>query len=214
MTPQLLIAEGQRLVRPCLFLCPDGAGPVAAIWHERNQAAIEATGFRCWITVDARFIPGIPKEISGFLSVLTDERDCEGGRVELQPVLPERPGIELHAIEERVLPPIEAIFVQGSDAVKEWLAANKWPRNERYNDNFPDRSIVEQYEQEWYKQYPLYRQDEIYAMLGGWHCPWADDDWYELMDEQLMVYTLQDSEPWVEAWRLHDGQFKVIQRIT
>jgi hypothetical protein len=54
----------------------------------------------------------------------------------------------------------------------------------------------------------------IYAMLGGWHFPGQDDDWAELVDEQLMVLTFRDSEPWVEGWRMRSGDFKVIQRIT
>jgi hypothetical protein len=44
--------------------------------------------------------------------------------------------------------------------------------------------------------------------------PMADDDWHDLLDEQLMVFTIRDSEPWVEAWRTRTGQFRVIQRIT
>ena len=102
----------------------------------------------------------------------------------------------------------------GSEAVAEWLAANDWPREERYNDNFPDRAIVEHYEREWMHSYPLYLGDDTYAVLGGWHFPNADDDWYELLDEQLVVLTLHDSEPWVEAWRLRSGGFQVVQRIT
>ena len=214
MTPELLISEGERLMRPCIILRPNGDGPIVAIWHDPDKEEIEVTGYRCWITVDTRFVPGLPATINGFLSVFTNERKCQGGRIELGSERPERPGIALRAVRESVLPPIEAIFMQGSDAVEKWLAANEWPRDERYNHNFPDGAIVEQYEQEWHRQYPLYRQDGIYAVLGGWHCPWADDDWYELMDEQLMVFTLHDSEPWIEAWRMRDGQFKVIQRIT
>ena len=34
------------------------------------------------------------------------------------------------------------------------------------------------------------------------------------LDDQLLVFTLRDSEPWVEAWRTKTGQFRVIQRIT
>ena len=51
-------------------------------------------------------------------------------------------------------------------------------------------------------------------LLGGWHFPMADDDWHELIDEQLIAFTIRDSEPWVEAWRMRAGQFRVIQRIT
>jgi hypothetical protein len=213
MTPEMLISEGQRLVRPCVLLRPSGDGPVAAIWHERDNAEIANTGCHCWITLDARFVPDL-SAVDGFLSVFTDEKKCQGGRVEFYPAAPNRPGTALYASEELVLPPIDAVFARGSDAVGAWLAANDWPRNERYNSNFPDSRIVKEYEREWFKAYPIYRRDDTYAVLGGWHFPCADDDWYELIDEQLMVLPVRDSEPWVEAWRLRNEQFKVIQRIS
>lgn len=220
MTPDALIAEGRRLARPCVFLRRRGSflwrgesGP-AAVWHDRDAAEIDETGFRCWITVDTRFVLGLVKHVSGFLSVHTDEQECEGGRIEVHATWPEKPGTQLYATEEPVLPPIEVIFVRGSAAVGQWLAANDWPRDERYNDNFRDRAIVKAYERRWAEEYPLYRQDGTYAVLGGWHWPCTDDDWHQLMNEQLMVLTVKDSEPWVEAWRLRSGLFKVIQRIT
>ncbi len=40
------------------------------------------------------------------------------------------------------------------------------------------------------------------------------DDWHDLLDEKLILLTVRDSEPWVEAWLTGTGQFKVIQRIT
>ena len=60
----------------------------------------------------------------------------------------------------------------------------------------------------------MFFESDVFAMLGGWHFPGQDDDWEELMDEHLMVLTFRDSEPWVEAWRLRTGEFKVLQRIT
>jgi hypothetical protein len=214
MTPDMLISEGQSLARPCVFLRPGGNGPVAAVWHELDQDEFQQSGYRCWITVDTQYIPDLPETIGGHLRVFTNERKGHGGRIELDPLPSHRPGLELRAYEELVLPPIEAIFLRGSTAIEEWLVANRWSRRERYNDNFPDRRVVNVYEQEWFKGYPLYRDDGTYAVLGGWHFPGADDDWYELVDEQLLVLTIHDSEPWVEAWRLRNGLIKVIQRIT
>ena len=51
-------------------------------------------------------------------------------------------------------------------------------------------------------------------MLGGWHFPFPDSDWADLIDEQLIALTIRDSEPWVEAWKMKNNEFKVIQRIT
>jgi len=214
MTPDTLIAEGRRLARPCVFLRPEACGPVAAIWHNPDAEEIDSTGFRRWITVDTRFVPCLPKDVLGFISVLTDERRCEGGRIEIHASPPEEGGVKLHAEQKSVLAPIEAIFSRGSDEIGHWLAANRWPREERYNDNFPDRSIVEIFMRQWMKEYPIYRNNGTYAVLGGWHFPCADNDWYRLVDEQLIVLTIYDSEPWVEGWRLRSGHFEVIQRIS
>lgn len=214
MTADMLIEEGKKLIRPCRFLSAQRNGPIAAIWHERNDKEIEETGYRCWITVDARFIPGLPKPIPGFVSLFTNEEDCRSGRIEVVE-RPMRPGIQLFATEEHILPPLEAVFVYGSDAVGQWLTENDWPRNERYNDNFRNKEVTEAYQREWMENYPLYRQEnELYAMLGGWHFPCADDDWYDLLYHQLLILTVHDSEPWVEGWRTNAGEFKVIQRIT
>ena len=210
----MLITEGRRLARPCVFLRPSGTGPVAAIWHECDRDEIKVTGYRCWITVDARFVPGLPKSVIGYLSVFTDEKKCVAGRVEFNASPPKRAGLELRAYEESVLPPIEAVFARGSAAVGDWLTGNNYRRDCRYGPGFPGHTVVNEYERIWFEEYPIYRQDDTYAVLGGWHWPCADSDWYDLVDEQLAVFTIHDSEPWVEGWHSRSGQFKVIQRIS
>jgi hypothetical protein len=152
--------------------------------------------------------------LSGYLSVFTDEDKMEGGHVEITPGWPQREGTPLYAHAASVLPPIEAVFALGSEAVGSWMQSHGWERGERYNDNFPDSGIADPYIRLWQEEFPLYLDSGIYATLGGWHMPGADDDWHELVREQLLVLTLRDSEPWVEAWRLQTGEFKVIQRIT
>ena len=123
-------------------------------------------------------------------------------------------GTKLYAHAASVLPPIDAVFARGSEAVGEWIHSHGWERTYRYNDNFPDRDLVWEYEKVWKREFPLYFKSDIYAVLGGWHMPFADHDWHDLIDDCLMVITVRDSEPWVEAWRNRTGQFKVIQRIT
>jgi hypothetical protein len=56
--------------------------------------------------------------------------------------------------------------------------------------------------------------DRAYATLGGWHFPWPDDDWRDLVDNTLLVQTYMDSEPWIEVWQEPSGELKVIERIT
>jgi hypothetical protein len=101
-----------------------------------------------------------------------------------------------------------------SEFVGEWIRLHGWERGRRCNSNFKDGAIVDAYERIWYQEFPLCFESDIYAVLGGWHLPCADDDWYDLIEERLMVLTVRGSEPWVEAWRTRAGQFKVIQRIT
>ncbi|REK21201.1 MAG: hypothetical protein DWQ45_22630 [Planctomycetota bacterium] len=214
MTSEQLIAEGRELQRPSMFLRPQGRGPVAAVWHERDEGQIERTGHHCWITVDSRHVCGLSTSVSGYLRIFTDEEKCEGGRVEVVPSWPDCAGTKLYAHPASVLPPIDAVFARGSDAVGDWIRSHGWERTERYNDNFNDADIVREYERVWLDEFPLYNESDVYAVLGGWHWPCADDDWHHLIDETLMVLTVRDSEPWVEAWRTRAGRFKVIQRIT
>lgn len=214
MKPARLIAEGRRLARPCVFLRPGRRGRVAATWHEYDEDEVQHTGYRCWLTIDARFVPGISDKVSGFISVYTDAKRTKGGRIEVHAKAPTRPGITLRATEESVLPPIDAVFAQGSAAIEDWLTKNDWSRDDRYNSNFRDRAVVEAYERVWFQEFPFFIKDAPYAVLGGWHLPGPDDDWYSLISEQLLVQTLRDSEPWVEAWRLRNGKFRVIQRVT
>jgi hypothetical protein len=212
MTSDQLIAEGRRLERPSVLLRATGNGPVVAFWHEPDDDEIESTGLRRRITVEATAIPNRPSDLQGLVSILTDEKELEFGTVEILSSVPKY-AVELRAYPESVLPPVDAVFARGSEVVGDWLTANRWRRDIRYNDNFPDRHVVEAYEKVWFREYPIYRED-VYAALGGWHWPCADDDWHDLIDGQLLVMTVRDSEPWVEGWRFRTGKFKVIQRIT
>jgi hypothetical protein len=197
-----------------MFLRPTGKGPVAAVWYEREQEEIDSTGYRCWITVDVRHIPGLPPSVAGYISIFSNDMECEGGRVEVISSWPRRPGTPLYAHPSSALPPIDAVFARGSDAVGEWIASCGWNRGMRYNQNFKDGAVVERYEEVMTREFPLCFKSDVYAILGGWHFPFADDDWHDLIDERLMVLTVRGSEPWVEVWRTRTGQFQVIQRIT
>jgi hypothetical protein len=200
VTPEQLIAEGRRLQRPSLFLRPQGPGPIAAVWHERDRGEIAATGHHCWLTVDASQVPGLPASMTGYLSIFTDQKRRQGGRVERALSWPKRAGIPLYAHPASVLPPVDAVFARGSPAVANWIG---------------DAAVAQEYERVWMTEFPLYfSSSDIYAVLGGWHFPWPDDDWADLIDERLMILTLHDSEPWVEAWHLRSGEFRVVQRTT
>ena len=118
----------------------------------------------------------------------------------------------LFAEPARSLPPIDAVFRFGSEAVHTWLRELGWQPDWGYNSNFKDGAPVEDYERLYQSECPLY-SGGAFAVLGGWHFPWPDGDWEELLSRPLLVWTLADSEPWVEVWDGADGM-QVIQRIT
>jgi hypothetical protein len=214
MTSDELIAEGRRLERPCFFLRPKGTGQIAGVWYERERGRVVTTRARCWLTVDAQIIPDLPPSIDGFISIFTGEEGGLGGRVEITQSFPERAGVPLYAHAASVLPPIDAVFARGSEAVQAWLRSHGWDPGDSYNDNFGDRTIAEPYQRIWFREFPIYLKSDIYAVLGGWHFSWPEGDWHDLIDERLMIFTIRASEPWIEVWQTRTGEFSVIQRIT
>jgi hypothetical protein len=211
MTADDLISEGRRLQRPTIVLTAEPTGECAAFWYGNGRRQRSADGHHCWLSVDARLIPS--HALTGWLSVFTDDRGCEGGRVEVTPSAPDRSGLPLFAHKAAILPPIEAVFARGGPAVGQWLGNHGWERRWGYNDNFPDRGLTEPYQSAWFRECAIYRKD-IYATLGGWHFPWPDGDWEDLIDQTLVLSTFAESEPWVEMWQEPAGLFKVVQRIT
>ena len=161
MTLEQLIAEGRKLQRPCNFLRPEGVGPVAAVWHERDDDEIERTGHHCWLTVTAASVPGLPEPRSGYLSISTDEQACQGCRISTVFSWPERGGVPLYAQPVFVLPPIDAVFARGSEAVGDWIHSLGWERTCRYNDNFKDAQTVLEYERVWMEEFPPYTSSDI-----------------------------------------------------
>ncbi|MFO0694487.1 MAG: hypothetical protein U0230_13085 [Polyangiales bacterium] len=120
-------------------------------------------------------------------------------------------GTPLFASPWRSYPPIEGIFLRGSERIGDWLAENRWERTWGYNDNFPDRRVVSEYEAWWQGQHPFYTSTAV-AVRGGWHFVWPDDDWLERVDEELVLWTLS-GEPWLEVWA-RAGGLQVLERTT
>jgi len=217
MTPDQFIAEGRRLQRKTLLLRPDGPGEVAAIWHAsrgRDSAAIDDSGYALRLTVKARFIPGVKAADDLYLSVYTNEKDCESGHVARGRAWPARGGTPLFAHEATVLPPIEAVFARGSEAVEEWLRENDGTREEICAEGWPDFEVLSPYYELYRREHPLFHDAGAYAVLGGWHAAWPEGDWLDLMNAKLLLWTLEDAEPWIEVWRTSAAEFRVIQRIT
>lgn len=187
-----LIVEADALARPGTLLVPNGSGTPSAIWHgfRPGQPCVSVRRHGAWLSV-------VPDRESGGEALLRED--------------PPSPGVPLFAEPYRSLPPPDALFRFGSSVVERYLTANGWDREEPLSANFPDEAAHE-YERVWQENCPLY-SDSAWAVCGGWHFPWPDGDFFERPGAELAVWTLRDSEPWVEVFEA-DGVFTVCQRIT
>lgn len=194
MTLSDFLAEANRLAKPCRHyrFASDGE-PSSGYWHG------VVAGELC-----------LSIERAGkWLNVYLDEEHASG-RVEtsLGPILSERPLVRTSEIS---LPPIDAVFRFGSGAIDRYLDANGWKRDWAFNNNFKGAAAHE-YEQEWTKQCPLY-SDGVVAVEGGWNMPWPDDDWEDRLGLEFVLWTFEESEPWVEVF-YNGSSYSVIQRVT
>ena len=141
--------EAEALARPATILRDSGAGDPVAYWHgtEPDSPCISI------------------RHEAGWLNVLLDTSH-RGGRAELgsEPIKSATP---LFAYPSVCMPPVDAVFMLGSQAIGDFLAEHDWPRDEPFNTNFPS-SVPEEYEIYWQQSYPLYQSD-VDAVLGGWH---------------------------------------------
>ena len=185
--------EAEALARPAVLLRESGEGDPLAFWHgaKANHSCISIRQGDAWLNVSL-------------------DHTYTGGHAQLAPN-PITSPIPLYGQSFTCLPPVDAVFLLGSQKIGDFLAEHDWPRDEPYNRNFPN-SVPEQYEIQWQESYPLY-QSGIDAVLGGWHMFWPDGDWHDLLSETLVAWTLRDCEPWVEIWR-HGDAYTVKQRIT
>ena len=217
MTGEQLLEEGQKIARPCVYLNDVGEGEIAALWGGAGVVESPEGPYKHWLSLDCQFLPQNPANLTGCLSIYTDEEDIEGGIVapDANISLPsaENGSIPLFGQKSLSLPPIDAVFQFGSAAVQDWLSSYGWKPDWGYNDNFKGRDIVAEYESAIQKVSPIYNAS-TFAQLGGWNIPWPEDDWDELLDQILLVWTFKDAEPWVEVWLDNAQTMRVIQRIT
>ncbi|EMN5133992.1 hypothetical protein RVV79_007191 [Burkholderia contaminans] len=192
MTLEDFLIEARRLARPShQYRFAEDGEPVTGYWH-----GVEA-GALC-LSVERE---------GTWLNVYLDA-DGASGRVKTatQPLRSERP---LYRTDATSLPPIEAVFRFGSAAIDAYLDAHGWQRDWGFNSNFKGIAAHD-YEREWMAQCPLYTGGVV-AVAGGWNMPWPDDD--ELIGLDLVLWTFEESEPWVEVFS-DGGRYSVIQRIT
>jgi hypothetical protein len=185
------IAEAERLARRATLLSTKGSGEPVAYWHglHSRSLCVSLRHRRRWLDVHL-------DDAAGQVTVVD------------KPALSSTP---LFGVEVKSLPPVDAVFAMGSSAVESFLHENGWSRADSFNRNFPDE-VPSQYERLWQENCPMYA-DKAAAICGGWHFPWPDGDFHDLIDSELVIWTLQESEPWIEVFAKRDV-FVVKQRVT
>ena len=228
MTFDDLVAEAALLSRRCVHLvaASSAVGRPVAVWGGEPRAAASGTT-RHLLSVDLTRLPSIDtnglatlgarvvtllgRMGNGNASVVLD--DAGSARI----LAGNDGGVALAALEATSLPPLDALFRFGSARVQDWLRSHGWLDAtgvpDAYNANFPDAAPAASYEAYWQERHPLYAGG-VHAIVGGWHFPWPDGDWAERLEDELLLWTLAEAEPWIELWRSAAGTLNVRERIT
>ena len=206
-----LVDEAKRLAKPSFWLLPtEDPEEHAATWGGYGPALGPPSEIPHLVTTSLSPLQGTFKAGS-CISVYNDTNELAGYCLAHDVRLP-LSGTSLAAHPRTSLPPLEALFLFGSKAIQDWLGENKWEPDWGYNSNFPDSAVAEAYEREYQGQHPLYSESAP-VVLGGWHFPWPAGDWYDLLEDRLILTTYWESEPWVEVWQ-QGSEFKVFNRLT
>lgn len=231
-----LMLEAKQLARPAIFLREEPRGEVAALWGGEGTVPLppelvvtdeneieDGLYYHHWLSVNARFLP--PElGLQGVISVYWHD-DQEEGLVLNNPqgkLSATAEQISLYAYAGESLPFIDAVFMQGSPKLQEWLVNGaKWQLREQYNDNFYNRladdamkaQIDELYA--WHSEHNPIWAANADVQIGGWPWSWPDGLWNEHEDrgQRLVLWTFRGSEPWLEVW-WKEGEFEVVARIT
>lgn len=105
-----LTAEAEKLARTGSLLRKIGFGDLVAYWHAMGEGE-PCVSFRSgprWLTVHLESAGGV---------VSSSEEPC-------------RSRVPLYAEPFVSLPPVDAVFLLGSETVKRYLQKYDWPRNE------------------------------------------------------------------------------------
>jgi hypothetical protein len=201
--------ECQQLARPRLNLRRRrGPGDVVAIWGGSGCLPPPSGAWRHRITVACDWLNRNGFSLSGLLGIYENLEDVRRLREQFTVVQADQPAhallgsdsIELVGTEDVALPPERALEVYGSEEMREAL------------DDPGQADLFESYT----FRCPLHYADDegIYAMLGGWHELWPENDAYDDEPGRLVLWTFKDAEPWLEVWQRPSGQVEVIPPIT
>jgi hypothetical protein len=191
MRLEQFLDEARALARRGVQLREHGNGEPVALWHgfDAEGRVISLFHAGAWITLksDSRLGP----------SVVAADRTELAGKA-------------LFAETYESLPPVDAVFRFGSEAIAKYLKENDWSRDDPYNDNFK-HPTAGAYERVWQDNCPMYASG-IIAVSGGWLFPWPDSEWDELVSSELVVWTLADSEPWFEVF-YEQGRYAAYEHV-
>lgn len=215
MDPAQFREECQRLSRPRLNLRRRRKpGDVVGIWGGSGCLPPPPGNWKHRITVSCDWLHRNGFDLSGFLAVYENRDDDTSFRSipfreRFRAVQADEPaialsgtdGIDLVGTEDVALPPVEALEVYGSAEMRRLLLPS-----------LDQATLLDTYEE----RCPLHYADKegIYALLGGWHVPWPENDAYDDEPGRLVLWTFKDAEPWLEVWQRPSGLLEVVPRIT
>lgn len=197
--------ECLQLARPRLNLRRHfQAGEVVGVWGGAGPVPHPPGRWIHRITVACDWLRQNGFDLSGQLSVYENQDDVpfeqrfvvirgeHAGRL--------AGGVALVGVGDTSLPPVEALETCGSTAMQELIQDTSLA------------SPLDTYD----VRCPLHYADAdgIYAMLGGWHESWPEDDSYDHQAGRLVLWTFRDAEPWLEVWWRPSGLLQVVSRIT
>jgi hypothetical protein len=220
MHPEALIAEGERLARPSLFLSekPTETG-VLAYWRGQGRMGYRGRADdRHRITFDCGWLSDHAVRVHGSIGVYDvapgwrwpvpvhlDRLDEPLGQARMDG------GLRLFGREVSSFPPIQALCLYGGPTVDEWLTSEGLDRTDY--DIAETTEAGEAYQEQYRKRCPLYLADQPVAVLGGWHAYWPSDEFYLPREMRLACWTFRESEPWLEVFE-RSPNLRVRWRIT
>jgi len=225
MTTEQFIEEARQLARPVFHLTKNqsNGAPLAAYWGGSplvTHPVASDPKFRHWLSIDCRFLPARFEDLKGCLSVYANENEEEGivavdASMQIDSTSQSVPGLPLFAHPATSWPPIEAIFKFGSPAFKQWHSGEGHSQNSPEVYRLERSTVFGAYDQHLRMNNPLLGWPcGVYAALGGWSEPWPENDWYDLQEKRLVLFTYEDAEPYIEVWLDDNHNFQVIQRIS
>ncbi|WP_054533235.1 hypothetical protein [Herpetosiphon geysericola] len=205
-----LLAEAQPLIRPWMMLTIEPSTPdqpIAGYWGELNSESGPV------LIVDCAYLPMLT-EATSLIIEYAAELNYSVKLSSLSLTKEQLATMQaLYAQPATSLPPLDAVLHFGSATIQQWIDSFRDHQGWIGADDVADRELVDGYETLYQAQHPLYRDDAV-ASLGGWHMVWPDGDWNELLQQQLVLCTYAEAEPWLEVWRTQTGQLHVRERFS